>query len=347
MKAIFLVIGIVGLALAGLKAFVFGEAVTGYGSLVPWGLWVSTYATLISAAAGFAAMASLYNLFGMVRFKPIARNSLIAAIACLATGIVIIAVDLGHPLRGLYIAIHPDFRSPITGAVWSYAIFIVTSLLLLLRGKPSRLIALLNLLVALSFLFAETFYSTVFARPAWNSSEVVMSFAASALLLGVTLVSLMSRKIKGAEGIADSLRRDTAILLIVFAGIEIAQLIVGLYSAPERAISARAEAGSPVFWIFVLWILIPLAMLYSPKWKEMFKYTAVLIVAGVLLEKFEFISRGFVVTPGFPELVKTFSGGGWTLEYIPSLYEIATTIGLLSAAVAAYMVTADRLKTVE
>jgi Ni/Fe-hydrogenase subunit HybB-like protein len=346
MKAILIVIGIVGLALAGLKAFVFGEAVTGYGSLVPWGLWVSAYALLVSAAAGLAAMASLYNLFGLERFKPIAKHSLIAAIACLVTGMIIIAVDLGHPLRGFYIAIHPDFSSPITGAVWSYAIFIVTALLLL-RGKPSRVIAVLNLLVALSFLFAETFYSTVFARPAWNSSAVVMSFVASALLLGVTLVSLMSQKIKGAEGVAGFLRRDIAILLVVFAGIEIAQLVVGLYSAPERAISARAEISSPVFWIFVLWIVIPLAMLYSSKWKEIFKYTAVLIVAGVLLEKFEFISRGFVVTPAFPELVKTFSGGGWTLEYTPSIYEIATTIGLLSAAVAGYMVTADRLKTVE
>lgn len=346
MKTIFIVIGIVGLVLAGLKALVFNETVTGYGSLVPWGLWVSTYALLISAAAGLAAMASLYNLFGLERFKPVARQSLIAAIACLVTGMIMIGIDLGHPLRGIYIVIHPDFSSPITSAVWSYAIFIVTALLLL-RGKPSRFVAALNLLVALSFLFAETFYSTIFARPAWNSSAVVMSFVASALLLGVTLVSLMSQKIKGAEEITGFLRRDTAILLVVFAGIEIAQLVVGLYSTPERAITAHAEVSSPVFWIFILWIAIPLAMLHSSKWKEMFKYTAVLIVAGVLIEKFEFISRGFVVTPAFPELVETFSGGGWTLKYTPSIYEVATTIGLLSAAVAGYMVTADRFKTVE
>ncbi len=97
----------------------------GYGSPVPWAMWVAFYVYFIGLSAGSFLISSLVYVLGMKRFERIGRLALFTALACLLTALLFIWFDLGHMGRVLEIFYRASFRSPLTWIAWLYTIYLL------------------------------------------------------------------------------------------------------------------------------------------------------------------------------------------------------------------------------
>jgi len=126
-----LVIGIIGLVLllVGLPGLVdrlaHGMLNVGYGTPVPWAMWVAVYIYFIGLSAGAFLISSLVYVFGMRQFERIGRLALFTALVCLLTALLFIWFDLGHMERFLFVFLHPGFASPLAWIVWLYTLYLL------------------------------------------------------------------------------------------------------------------------------------------------------------------------------------------------------------------------------
>ena len=90
---------IVGLSFLGYR-YAAGLLTTNMGSMVSWGLWISLYILFIGLSAGSFLLSTLIYVFNMKRYERIGRLALYSAALCLIIGLLFVAADLGHPLRG-------------------------------------------------------------------------------------------------------------------------------------------------------------------------------------------------------------------------------------------------------
>lgn len=129
-KRLWLLLGIGVLAvLAGSVGMVdrirYGLLHVGYGSPVPWALWVVFYIYFIGLSAGAFLISSLVYVFGMKRFEPVGRIAVFTALIALLTALLFIWVDLGHMERFAEVFFRPDFESPLAWIVWLYTAYLV------------------------------------------------------------------------------------------------------------------------------------------------------------------------------------------------------------------------------
>lgn len=95
-----------------------GHALAGYGSYIPWGMWVSAYIFFIGLSAGAFLLSSLVYVFGMHKLERIAKLALFVAIITLGMALVTIWFDLGHFERFFYVFLRPQFHSMMAWMVW-------------------------------------------------------------------------------------------------------------------------------------------------------------------------------------------------------------------------------------
>ncbi|MGQ9710022.1 MAG: NrfD/PsrC family molybdoenzyme membrane anchor subunit [Anaerolineae bacterium] len=126
-----LVIGIVGLLLllVGLPGLVnrltHGLLNVGYGTPIPWAMWVAVYIYFIGLSAGAFLISSLVYVFGMKQFERIGRLALFTALVCLLTALLFIWFDLGHMERFFFVFTHASFTSPLAWIVWLYTLYLL------------------------------------------------------------------------------------------------------------------------------------------------------------------------------------------------------------------------------
>ena len=121
-----LIIAIIGLLLllVGLPGLVdrltHGMLNVGYGTPVPWAMWVAVYIYFIGLSAGAFLISSLVYVFGMKQFERIGRLALFTALVCLLTALLFIWFDLGHMERFFFVFTRPSFTSLLVWIVWLY-----------------------------------------------------------------------------------------------------------------------------------------------------------------------------------------------------------------------------------
>ncbi|SEA77438.1 prokaryotic molybdopterin-containing oxidoreductase family, membrane subunit [Desulfuromusa kysingii] len=331
MKIILALLALGGAALAIGKIIIWGDNSVGYGSYVPWGLWVAAYGFLITMSAGSAFVANMYYAFGREGYKTSARPALLLSIISLVTALPIIGMDLGHPFRGIMVLLRPDFQAFLPWAVWSYVLFLIVSFLLLKKdqaGADTRLFGKLSLLLAALFVIFEALhFGTVIAHPVWNSALVIPLFFATAVALGFCVLALFG------EGNREFVRTMLLAHLLIVDIMEIGKLIVEWYSStPAMQASASEAVASPVFWVFLAFgVVLPILLLSQRKpSSSVVKIAATSTLVGLLAAKYEFVTGAFALAQ-FAELPSAYSGPGLTTHYIPTVLEIGVTIGFVAA----------------
>ncbi len=116
-----LIVGALGLA----DRLTTGLLKVGWGSPVPWALWVVFYIYFIGLSAGSFLVSSLIYVFGFKRFEAVGRLSIFTALISLLTALVFIVVDLGHMERAFFIFSRPGFSSPLAWIVWLYTTYLL------------------------------------------------------------------------------------------------------------------------------------------------------------------------------------------------------------------------------
>jgi len=337
MKIFLALLALGGAALAIGKIVIWGDNSVGYGSYVPWGLWVAAYGFLIALSAGSALVANMYYAFGREGYKASARSALLLSIISLITALPLIGMDLGHPFRGIMVLITPDFQSFLPWAAWSYVLFLIVSLLLLKKaksGSDTQMLGKLSLLLATLFtIFEALHFGTVIAHPVWNSAITIPLFFATAVALGYCILALLG-EVKG-----EFVRTMLIAHLLIVDIMEIANISVQWHSSASAMQAAAAEAlASPVFWVFIaLGVVFPLALLSQRQPpSSIIKVAAASTIIGLFAAKYEFVTSAFAAAQ-FAALPTAYTGPGLTTHYVPSALEIGVTIGFVAAGALAFL----------
>jgi len=98
-------------------------------TVIPWSVLVVVYPYLTGLVAGAFTISSLYQVFGMQRFKPVAHLALLTSLCCMLIVPTPLLLHLGHPERALNAMITPHTTSAF--AIFGYAAGFYAILLLL------------------------------------------------------------------------------------------------------------------------------------------------------------------------------------------------------------------------
>ena len=78
---------------------------------IPWGILIVIYPYITGLVAGSFTVATFYHVFGVPRFKPVARFALLTSLAFMIFVPVPLLLHLGHPERALNVMLTPHFTS--------------------------------------------------------------------------------------------------------------------------------------------------------------------------------------------------------------------------------------------
>jgi Ni/Fe-hydrogenase subunit HybB-like protein len=92
---------------------------------VHWSLMIVMYPYITGFVAGSFIVTALYHLFGKEEFRPVARLALAASFCFLLVAGLPLQLHLGHPERGLYVMITPNFSSAMAGFGILYSFYLV------------------------------------------------------------------------------------------------------------------------------------------------------------------------------------------------------------------------------
>jgi Ni/Fe-hydrogenase subunit HybB-like protein len=92
---------------------------------VHWSLMIVMYPYITGFVAGSFIVTSLYHVFGRQEFKPVARLALAASFCLLLVAAMPLQLHLGHPERGIFVMITPNFSSAMAGFGILYSFYLV------------------------------------------------------------------------------------------------------------------------------------------------------------------------------------------------------------------------------
>jgi Ni/Fe-hydrogenase subunit HybB-like protein len=98
-------------------------------TVIPWTVLIVVYPYLTGLVAGAFTVSSLYQVFGMQRFKPVAHFALLTSLCCMLIVPTPLLLHLGHPERAFNATITPHWTSAF--AVFGYAASFYACLLIL------------------------------------------------------------------------------------------------------------------------------------------------------------------------------------------------------------------------
>lgn len=104
--------------------------------IIEWDLLIVIYPFITGLVAGAFIVSSLYHVFGIKKLKPVARFSLITALAFLLIAPLPLVIHLGRPERALEMFLRPNFTSAMSGFgfIWMlYLLLVLAEIWLLFR----------------------------------------------------------------------------------------------------------------------------------------------------------------------------------------------------------------------
>ncbi len=264
--------------------FTQGHLPFGYGSYVPWGLWVALYFHGVGIGGGAFVCGAVGYLLGAKGFRTPStlRTTIVLSAAAILPAFMAVWFDLGHMDRAHRIFTSPAFTSMMAFNAWMYAGYLAVAAIcwaLSFLENPNHLKPLLCLGLLLAIMFPSqsgAFFGVVDARTFWHSALLPMLFLASALTAGAATL-LATRSIFDADRCGDEtvvaeqrLRGVVIVGLLVYFVFEFAEFSIALWNPYSHRPAVDLILFGPYWWVF--WIvhlllggLIPLALFSSAR----------------------------------------------------------------------------------
>jgi len=367
--SVLLALTAIGLAFAAAR-FVLGlHAVTHLSDQYPWGIWIAIdVATGVALAAGGFTTAALVHIFHRYRYATVVRPALLTALLGYTFVVLGLLVDLGryyniwHPampwmwsghsalfevamcvmvyLTVLYIEFAPIVVERFAGGVslprpLHFLNAPVEAILRLVDRTLGRLTSIFIVLgVVLSTLHQSSLGTLMVLashkmNPLWWTPILPLLFLLSAIAVGFAMVIFESLVASRAFGrapemaVLSRLARFVPVLLFVYLAFKIIDLAI-------RHSARHLLDGGVAPLLFVLevgaGVVAPLLMLLSDQVRKspsLLLSASALVIFGVVLNRFNVFLVAY--TPLYA-----------TRAYVPSIGEIAVTVGLVSALVLVY-----------
>ena len=109
--------------------------------IIEWDLLITIYPYITGLVAGAFIVSSLYHVFGLQALKPVARFSLVTALAFLLVSPMPLLIHLGRPERGLEMFLTPNLGSAMSafGYIWlAYLLLVLVEIWLVFRPDIIR-----------------------------------------------------------------------------------------------------------------------------------------------------------------------------------------------------------------
>jgi Ni/Fe-hydrogenase subunit HybB-like protein len=324
----------------------------------PWGLWIGfdMLGGIAMAAGGFIVAGAVY-LLNMKKYKPIVRPAVLTAFIGYLLAVVALMLDLGQPHR----IWHPAVMWQVHSVMWVVAMHVIfytmtlaieSSPILFEKLKWQKAVDFVNKIIVPVVLFGVmlsvlhqsslgALYLIVPGKlsPLWNTAFLPYLFLISAVMMGLSMVSIEA--IASAKafkhnmdlGIISGLLRGCIIALVVY-------LILKLYFLATGPGIGAAFAGTITSNMYLLEVIVgivlPLAIL-SSKGKNIVNANGLvlghlLVIAGVLINRFNVSVSGLY---GFQSATGS--------SYFPSIIELLITLALVALGIFLFKLTAKYL----
>ncbi len=244
-----------------------GHLPAGYGSYVPWGLWVALYFHGVGIAGGafiIGAGGFILDLPGF-RSRRVLQTVIILSIAAIIPAFMGVWFDLGHMERSHRIFTSPAFTSMMAFNAWMYNIFMICAVaayLLSFRKESDWLKPMLCLALVFSILFPSqsgAFFGVIDAKAYWHSALLPMVFLTSAITAGAAMLLLVRIATQTDDPDADydaairKLRTITLVGLCVYFVFEFAEFSIAMWNPVSHAPAIDLVLWGPYWWVF--WIV--------------------------------------------------------------------------------------------
>jgi len=308
-------------------------AVTNLNDSFPWGIWIAfdVMAGVALAAGGFTITAAVY-IFGMEKYKPIAKPAVLTAFIGYLMVMLGLFLDIGKP----WTFYHPIYMwqpaSVLFEVVW--CVLLYTAVLFFENISKSRAVILPLVIAGITLSFGHQsslgglfLLSESRLHPLWWSTFMNILFFLSAIAAGLAMVTVETVwshrvfKMEQDKKLVAGLARGTAIALAVYLVARFADLAVKgnlgyIFSSGSMSALFLVEIG--------LFAVMPMLLLFLPSIQDSVDNVfacQLAVLTGVIVNRFNVA------------LLTQASSGG---SYFPTLYEFAVTLGLISLGIFLY-----------
>jgi protein NrfD len=352
-----LLLGLVGMYLR----IAHGHNDAGYGSYVPWGLWIAIYFHGVGIAAGAFAVSAAGFLLQAPGFRSRLSLRIATVLVAASVGPALLAVglDLGQMGRAYRILTAPAFTSMMAFNSWLYIALLATAgAVWVLSYRPDRgwLKPVLVLGIVLSVMVPSqsgAFFGVVDAKPYWHSALLPILLLTSAMTAGAATLMVVRAVLGDAElaGVRDvaadarhalSLLRYVVLIgLVVYFLLEFAEFSVAMWNPDASSPALDLVLTGPYWWVF--WVvhlllggLVPVLLLLTRR-------PSLWVAAGALVALTMLASRLNVLIPGqaigeieglqeaFWHLRLSYVYDATLMEYLVSLFILALAMAVLWA----------------
>ncbi len=98
-------------------------------TVIPWGILIVIYPYITGLVAGSFTVATFYHVFGVPRFKPVARFALLTSLSFMIFVPVPLLLHLGHPERALNVMLTPHLTSAFAAFGFFAAFYVILVML--------------------------------------------------------------------------------------------------------------------------------------------------------------------------------------------------------------------------
>jgi len=342
-----------------IRQFLFGMGLTGMGRDLSWGLYISQFTFLVGVAAGGLMLVLPYYIHNYKAFGRITILGEFLAIASLIMCLMFIMADIGQPIRGLNMILHP---TPNSMLFWDMVVLLGYLTLNVICGwviltaerkqvKPPKWV---YIFVYISIPFAVSIHTVTAmlycglpGRHFWLSAITAPRFLASAFAAGPALIviaCLIMKRIAHFDAGKEAINKITTIIMyaaIINAFFVCLEFFVGWYSnipghkhSLEYLFFGLEHNGHvynnlvPFMWSSVILCFAGLGVLAYMKITKtgsdlMIGLGCAMIFIALWLDKgLGFVMGGLVVNP-LDEIV----------EYYPTANEIAVSLGIWATGI--------------
>jgi Ni/Fe-hydrogenase subunit HybB-like protein len=338
------------------RQYINGLVLTGMSRDVSWGLYISQFTFLVGVAAGGLMLVLPYYIHDYKAFGRMTILGEFLAISAIIMCLMFIMADLGQPLRGLNMILHP---TPNSMLFWDMVVLLGYLTLNVLCGwviltaerKGTHPPKWIYIFVYISIPFAVSIHTVTAmlycglpGRHFWLSAIIAPRFLASAFAAGpafIMVACLIMKRVANFDVGRQALEKLSTIVMyaaIINTFFVILEFFVGYYSnVPGHIHSLQylffglEHHGHvynnlvPFMWAFVILNFAALglfAYMKFNKWTDgMLGAACVMIFLALYLDK----GIGFVLGGFVPNMLDQ------VVEYYPTVNELCITAGIWAA----------------
>lgn len=218
------------------------------------------------------------------------RNSLFSLIAFSIVAVIVSMFHLGHPLSAYY-ALFNFGQSWLSREIVFFPAFILFLLLFTFFAKTEgarKVTGWIGTIFGAVTIICTAMIYIIPAVPAWDNALTLISFFATAILLGPIfiqlIVSVMDKKLV-------DLSKFTIVMAVFVIIMNLANLTILNGGLPEAATTASLLIASPLFWVKMIGLLVGLGVAFLALRNKKIYTSAAVALIFVSFAAAEFIGR--------------------------------------------------------